>query len=57
MPNFEYLAINSEGIKQKGLIFAETSEIANYQLKEKNLTPIKLQSRKSGFAEKKTWPL
>ena len=49
MPNFEYLAINSEGIKQKGLIFAETSEIANYQLKEKNLTPIKLQSRKSGF--------
>ena len=49
MPNFKYLAINSEGIKQKGLIFAETSEIANYQLKEKNLTPIKLQSRKSGF--------
>ena len=49
MPNFEYLAINSEGIKQKGLIFAETLEIANYQLKEKNLTPIKLQSRKSGF--------
>ena len=49
MPNFKYLAINSEGIKQKGLIFAETLEIANYQLKEKNLTPIKLQSRKSGF--------
>ena len=49
MPNFEYLAINSEGIKQKGIIFAETSEIANHQLKEKNLTPIKLQPRKSGF--------
>ena len=49
MPNFEYLVINSEGIKEKGLISAETSEIANYQLKQKNLIPIKLQRRKTGF--------
>lgn len=49
MPNFQYLAINSEGIKEKGQISAETSEIAKYQLKEKNLIPIKLQSRKNSF--------
>ena len=49
MPNFQYLAINSKGIKEKGQISAETSEIAKYQLKEKNLIPIKLQSRKNSF--------
>ena len=50
MPNFQYLAINSEGVKEKGQISAETSEIAKYQLKEKNLIPIKLQTRKSSFS-------
>ena len=50
MPNFQYLAINSEGVKEKGQISAETSEIAKYQLKEKNLIPIKLQTRKSNFS-------
>jgi|TARA_B110000263_G_scaffold20322_1_gene16046 general secretion pathway protein F len=50
VPNFQYLAINSEGVKEKGQISAETSEIAKYQLKEKNLIPIKLQTRKSSFS-------
>ena len=49
MPNFQYLAINSDGLKQKGYISAETSETAKHHLKEKNLVPIKLRERKSSF--------
>lgn len=49
MPAYQYLAINPHGEKKKGIISADNIYIAKKKLKEKKLSPIKLDLNSDKF--------
>ena len=49
MPAYQYLAINPQGEKKKGIISADNIYIAKKKLKEKKLSPIKLDLNSDKF--------
>ena len=43
MPSFEYLGLNNSGQKQRGFIEADSERQARQQLRDQQLTPVRIK--------------